>query len=166
MLEQTYTSTQAPTCRRLQLSIIFHPFLEGSYNPLFSFTSYHWKGATTPSLKVSTLRSTTDHVSSTSTQHTLQAIKFIYFLQRCILNSDLLAICYPFRTDILQSEVFIHNPCSCIHSLESIKFEIHHHQIIISMGASQIQIYQSLFIHISLKEIRLLSTLSHAHSSS
>ena len=113
MLVQTHTSMQAPTCRRLQPSLIYQPFLEGSYNPLFSFTNYHWKGATNLSLKASTLRSTADHVSSTFTQHTLQATRFIHFLQRCILNS---AIYYPFHIDILQSEVFIHNPYSCIHS--------------------------------------------------
>ena len=123
MLAQTYTSMQAPTCRRLQPSFVYQPFLEGSYNPMFSFSSYHWKGATTPSLKASTLSTTADHLSSiftpdppVSTQHTLQATRFIYFLQRCILNSDFSAICYPFHTDIIQSEVFIHNPYSCIHS--------------------------------------------------
>ena len=67
MLVQTYTSMQAPTYRKLQPSLVYQPLLEGSYNPLLSFTSYHWKGATTPSLKVSTLRSIADHVSSTFT---------------------------------------------------------------------------------------------------
>ena len=114
MLVQTYTSTQAPTCRRLQPSLIYQPLLEQSYYPLLSFTSYHWKGATTPSLKASTLSTTADHVSlifildpPVSKRHTLSVTKFIYFLQRCILNST---IYYPFQTDILHSEVFIHNP--------------------------------------------------------
>ena len=82
---QTYTSTQAPTCRRLQPSLICQPLLEGSYYPLLSFTSYHWKGATTPSLKALTLSTTADHVSSifildplVSTWHTLQATRFIH----------------------------------------------------------------------------------------
>ena len=85
MLAQTYTSTQAPTCRRLHPSLVYQHFLEGSYNPLFSFTSYHWKGATTPSLKASTLSTTANHVSSifildppVSTRHTLQATRFIH----------------------------------------------------------------------------------------
>ena len=65
MLVQTYTSMQAPTCRRLQPSLVYQCLLEGSYYPLLSFTSYHWKGATTPFLKASTLSTTADHVSST-----------------------------------------------------------------------------------------------------
>ena len=48
VLAQTHTSTQAPTCRRLQPSLIYQPLLEGSYNPLISFTSLSWKGATNP----------------------------------------------------------------------------------------------------------------------
>ena len=35
MLAQTYTSTQAPTCRRLQPSLILQSLLEGSSDPLF-----------------------------------------------------------------------------------------------------------------------------------
>jgi hypothetical protein len=31
---QTHTSTQASTCRRLQPSLIYQPFLEGRFNPL------------------------------------------------------------------------------------------------------------------------------------
>ena len=34
VLVQTHTSTQASTCRRLQPSIVYQPFLEGSFNPL------------------------------------------------------------------------------------------------------------------------------------
>ena len=34
MLVQTYTSTQAPNCRRLQPSLVYQLPLEGSYNPL------------------------------------------------------------------------------------------------------------------------------------
>ena len=34
VLAQTHTSTQAPTCRSLQPSLIYQPLLEGSYNPL------------------------------------------------------------------------------------------------------------------------------------
>ena len=48
MLVQTHTSTQAPTYRRLQPSLVYQPLLEGSYNPLLSFTNLSWKGATTP----------------------------------------------------------------------------------------------------------------------
>ena len=48
VLVQTYTNTQAPTRRRLQPSLIYQPLLEGSNNPLLSFTSLTWKGATTP----------------------------------------------------------------------------------------------------------------------
>ena len=48
VLVQTQTSTQAPTCRRLQPSLVYQPFLEGSYDPLNSFTNLSWKGATTP----------------------------------------------------------------------------------------------------------------------
>ena len=84
VLAQNHTSTQAPTCRRLQPSLLLQLLLEGSSSPLMSFTNYHWKGATTPSLKASTLSTTADHVSSiftldptASTQHYLQA----YFLQ-------------------------------------------------------------------------------------
>ena len=47
VLVQTHTNTQAPTCRRLQPSLVYQPLLEGSYNPLLSFTSLSWKGATT-----------------------------------------------------------------------------------------------------------------------
>ena len=90
VLVQIQTNTQAPTCRRLQPSFIYQPLLEGSYNPLHSFTSLSWKGATTPCtplpaspgrellppdnfywqkastfiLKASTLRSTANHISS------------------------------------------------------------------------------------------------------
>ena len=53
VLVQTYTSMQAPTCRRLQPSLIYQPHLEGSNNPLLSFTSLTWKGATTPDLSTS-----------------------------------------------------------------------------------------------------------------
>ena len=48
VLAQTHTSTQAPTCRRLQPSLVYQPLLEGSYNPLLSFTRLSWKGATNP----------------------------------------------------------------------------------------------------------------------
>src|ERR1700733_8823074 len=37
VLVQSFTSTQAATCRELQLSLVFQFLLEGSYNPLFSF---------------------------------------------------------------------------------------------------------------------------------
>ena len=73
-----------------------HPPAEG-YN-LLSFTSYHWKGATTPSLKASTLSSTADHFSSIfildppiSIRHTLSVSRFIYFLYthtRCRPSSN------------------------------------------------------------------------------
>ena len=45
-------------------ALVYQPLLEGSYYPLLLFTSYHWKGATTPLLKASTLSTTADHVSS------------------------------------------------------------------------------------------------------
>ena len=48
VLEKTHTSMQAPTCKRLQPSLVYQPLLEGSYNPLLSFTSLSWKGVTTP----------------------------------------------------------------------------------------------------------------------
>ena len=48
VLAQTHTSTQAPTCRRLQPSLIFQLQLEGNSNPLILFTSLSWKGALTP----------------------------------------------------------------------------------------------------------------------
>ena len=63
VLAQTHTSMQEPTYRRLQPSLVYQPLLEGSYNPLLLFTSFSWKGATTPLLKASTLSSTADHVS-------------------------------------------------------------------------------------------------------
>ena len=47
VLAQTHTSTQAPSCRRLQPSLVLQLLLEGSSNPLISFTSRSWKGATT-----------------------------------------------------------------------------------------------------------------------
>jgi hypothetical protein len=34
VLVQTHTSMQASTCRRLQPSLVYQPFLEGSFNPL------------------------------------------------------------------------------------------------------------------------------------
>src|ERR1700759_4799536 len=37
VLVQSFTSTQAATCRELQLSLIFQSLLEGSYNPPTSF---------------------------------------------------------------------------------------------------------------------------------
>ena len=62
-----------------------HPPAEG-YD-LLLFTSYHWKGATTPFLKASTLSTTADLVSSifildppVSIRHTLSDSRFIYFL--------------------------------------------------------------------------------------
>ena len=45
---QTYTSTQASNCRRLQPSLVFQLQLEGSSNPLISFTSLSWNEASTP----------------------------------------------------------------------------------------------------------------------
>ena len=48
VLAQTQTITQAPTYRRLKPSLVYQPLLEGSYNPLLSFTNLSWKGATTP----------------------------------------------------------------------------------------------------------------------
>jgi hypothetical protein len=60
VLVQTHTSTQASTCRRLQPSLVYQPFLEGSFNPL--------KIAPVSTgrlllLKGLTLILTTDHVS-------------------------------------------------------------------------------------------------------
>lgn len=49
VLARTHTSTQAPTCRRLQPYLILQHPLEGSSNPLIKFTNTHWKGAPTPS---------------------------------------------------------------------------------------------------------------------
>jgi len=40
VLVQSFTSTQAATCRELQLSLIFQSLLEGSYNPLLLFNKY------------------------------------------------------------------------------------------------------------------------------
>ena len=37
VLVQSFTSTQAATCRELQLSLVFQSLLEGSYNPLLLF---------------------------------------------------------------------------------------------------------------------------------
>ena len=37
VLVQSFTSTQAATCRELQLSLVFQSLLEGSYNPLQLF---------------------------------------------------------------------------------------------------------------------------------
>ena len=37
VLVQSFTSTQAATCRELQLSLVFQSLLEGSYNPLLIF---------------------------------------------------------------------------------------------------------------------------------
>ena len=34
VLVQNHTSTQASACRRLQPSLVYQPFLEGSFNPL------------------------------------------------------------------------------------------------------------------------------------
>jgi len=47
-LLQCCTSTQAPTYRRLQPSLILQHPLEGSSNPLISFTDTHHKGSLTP----------------------------------------------------------------------------------------------------------------------
>ena len=61
-------------------ALIYQPLLEGSTYPLLSFTSLTWKGATTPWLKVTTLNTSMDHVSSiftldpiSSIEHNLQA---------------------------------------------------------------------------------------------
>ena len=48
VLVKTHTSTHAPTCIRLQPSLVLQLLLEGSFNPLISFTSHSWKGSTTP----------------------------------------------------------------------------------------------------------------------
>ena len=77
----TFSHSPATTGRELQPpDLVYQPLLEGSYYPLISFTSYHQKEATTPSLKASTLNTIMDHVSSifilhpsASIQHTLQA---------------------------------------------------------------------------------------------
>ena len=37
VLVQSFTSTQAATCRELQLSLVFQSLMEGSYNPLLLF---------------------------------------------------------------------------------------------------------------------------------
>ena len=61
----TFSCLPASPGRELQPpALVYQPLLEGSYYPLLSFTNYHWKGATTPSLKASTLSTTVDHVSS------------------------------------------------------------------------------------------------------
>ena len=77
----TFSRLPASPGRELQPpSLVYQPLLEGSYYPLLSFTSCHWKGATTPSLKASTLSTIADHVSSifildpiASKDHNLQA---------------------------------------------------------------------------------------------
>ncbi|MDW3502777.1 hypothetical protein NQ272_26820, partial [Escherichia coli] len=37
VLVQSFTNTQATTCRELQLSLVFQSHLEGSYNPLLLY---------------------------------------------------------------------------------------------------------------------------------
>ena len=45
----TFSRLLASLGRELQPpALVYHPLLEGSYNPLLSFTSLSWKGATTP----------------------------------------------------------------------------------------------------------------------
>ena len=61
----TFSRLSASPGRELQPPVlVYQPLLEGSYDPLLSFTSLSWKGATTPWLKASTLSTTADHVSS------------------------------------------------------------------------------------------------------
>ena len=60
----TFSRLPATPGRELQPPApVYQPLLKGSYYPLLSFSSYHWKGATTPLLKASTLSTTADHVS-------------------------------------------------------------------------------------------------------
>src|SRR3984957_11201674 len=40
VLVQSFTSTQAATCRKLQLSLVSQSLLEGSYNPLLLFKDH------------------------------------------------------------------------------------------------------------------------------
>ena len=93
----TFSHLPASPGRELQTpTLIYQPLLEGSYYPCSRLPAFPGRELQHPSL-----------VPSIFTRHTLQTTGFIRFLQRCILNS---AICFPFHTDILQSEVFIHNP--------------------------------------------------------
>ena len=61
----TFSRLPSSPGRELQPpALVYQPLLEGSHYPLHSFTNYHWKGATTPSLKASTFNTSADHVSS------------------------------------------------------------------------------------------------------
>ena len=62
ILQLMYWSKLIPVCRHLP-ALVYEPLLEGSYDPLLSFTSLTWKGATTPWLKATTLSTSMDHVS-------------------------------------------------------------------------------------------------------
>jgi hypothetical protein len=85
VLVQTHTSTQASTCRRLQPSLVYQPFLEGIFNPLKIAPISTGRMLL---LKVLTLRLTADCVSSiftldqavsTPDSHVFYALAIIFF---------------------------------------------------------------------------------------
>jgi hypothetical protein len=85
VLVQTHTSTQASTCRRLQPSLVYQPFLEGSFNPLKIAPVSTGRMLL---LKGLTLRLTADRVSSiftldqavsTPDSHVFYALAIIFF---------------------------------------------------------------------------------------
>jgi hypothetical protein len=88
VLVQTHTSTQASTCRRLQPSLVYQPFLEGSFNPQKIAPVSTGRMLL---LRALTLRFTADRVSSiftldqavsTPDSHVFYALGIIFFQKR------------------------------------------------------------------------------------
>jgi hypothetical protein len=99
VLVQTHTSTQASTCRRLQPSLVYQPFLEGSFNPLKIAPVSTGRMLL---LKALTLRLAADHVSSiftldqavsTPDSHVFYALAIIFFQKRQFWH--LIRTCIP-----------------------------------------------------------------------
>ena len=133
---------QAPTCKRLQPSLILQPLLEGSSNPLISFTTLSWKGATTPCsrLPASPGRellppdiSTSLYWQKASTfilkASTLRSTKFLQFLhQTYTRSSSFLFADLPRDSSFLNLEILnLHHIHRCI--IDSDLSELNHADI-------------------------------------
>ena len=75
VLVQSFTSTQAATCRELQLSLVFQSLLEGSYNPLPLFIKHQMINKYTTvtvhySYQISNHRTNPEHLMNRKIQST------------------------------------------------------------------------------------------------
>jgi hypothetical protein len=110
---QSFTSTQAATCRELQLSLVFQSLLEGSYNPLAyrSKNNFHQLAAV-PDISYTqniTLRQYADLEI-----RIINHIKIVHFKP---LDPDLsldLVLHQPVRSLLSSDQAMHHQPITCI----------------------------------------------------